>query len=151
MPTVQIVETYPLRATTLFRFFARPANVLAVAPPGSGLRLVEGPDSVSPGATFTVVVRRWGLSQTIVTEVVEWQANTLVVEEQRRGPFARWRLERRFRAISATESELTESIECEPPGGLLGLTLTAARIEAELRTAYEGRRERVLGLATPTA
>src|SRR4051812_8857737 len=118
MPSFQVVEAYPLAAARLFAFFARPANVLAVAPPSSGLRLIEAPEAMGPGETFTVAVRRWGLSRTIVTEVVGWEADALVVEEQRRGPFAKWRLERRFRAVSEAESELTESIEYEPPGGL---------------------------------
>jgi ligand-binding SRPBCC domain-containing protein len=143
VPTIEIVETYPLAVSALFAFFLRPANVLAVAPEGSGLRLVEGPDVVALGTKFTVAVRRWGLSRQIVTEVVELVPDERVVEEQRNGPFAAWRLGRHFRPVDGG-CELREVVTFEAPGGLLGLMLTAARIEAELRTAYEGRRDRVL-------
>ncbi|MBY0229953.1 MAG: hypothetical protein K2W96_11785 [Gemmataceae bacterium] len=142
--SIEAVEAYPLPVARLFAFFAHPANVVAVAPPG--MRLVEAPEPMGVGKTFTVAVRRWGLSRRIVTEVVEWERDARVVEAQRSGPFKSWRLERRFRAVSEAECELAERIEYEPPGGLLGLTLTAARIEAELKAAYQGRRERVLAL-----
>jgi ligand-binding SRPBCC domain-containing protein len=147
VPSVEIVETYPLPVSALFAFFLRPANLLAVAPEDSGLRLVEGPDMVAVGARFTVSVRRWGLSRHIVTEVVELAPDERVVEEQRDGPFASWRLERHFR-LAEGGCELREVVTFEPPGGLLGLMLTAARIDAELRSAYEGRRERVLAART---
>lgn len=143
MPTVEIVERYQLPASAVFAFFLKPANVLAVAPEGSGLRLVEGPDEVAVGSTFTVEARRWGLSRRIVTEVVELVRGVRIVEEQRGGPFAAWRLERHFKAAEGG-CELREVVTFEPPGGLLGLTLTAARIEGELRAAYEGRPARVL-------
>jgi ligand-binding SRPBCC domain-containing protein len=140
---VEVVEVYPLPPAEVFAFFARPANVIAAAPEGAGLRLVaEGKGE------YTVEARRWGLVVRIVTEVVERRDGELIVERQRRGPFASWRLTRTFRAVEGG-AELREVVEFEPPGGLLGLTLTAVRAEAELREAYRGRPERVLALLGP--
>jgi ligand-binding SRPBCC domain-containing protein len=143
MPAVRFVERYSLSRSLLFAFFRRPANVVAVAPPGLGLRLVEGPDAVTAGVKFTVELLRWGLAQQIVTAVVEVEEPVRIVEEQRRGPFRRWRLERALAEV-AGQTELVETIEYDPPGGLLGLTLTAAVVEAELAQAYSGRVARVL-------
>ena len=143
MPLLCFTERYPLSRGVLFAFFRCPANVVAVAPPDVGLRLVEGPDEVTAGARFTVEVRRWGLAQRIVTEVTEVESPGRIVEQQHEGPFRRWRLERVFQEKDG-ETELMETIDCEPPGGLLGLTLTAAAIERELTQAYAGRTARVL-------
>ncbi len=145
MPRVEVVEQYPRPVAEVFAFFADPAKVLSVAPPGSGLRLIE----VSADGTYTVEARRWGLSQRIVTEVTERVDGERLVEVQKKGPFASWRLDRHFRAVGGG-TEVREVVEFEPPGGLLGLTLTSARVEAELRAAYEGRPARVLALlSTP--
>jgi ligand-binding SRPBCC domain-containing protein len=143
MPTVRFVEQYPLSRPVLFAFFQRPANVVRVAPPELKLHLVEGPDLVTPGARFTVEMRRWGLPQRIETEVVEVEEPVRLVEEQRHGPFRQWRVSR-ILTEQDEQTELVEMIDYEPPGGLLGFVVTRAAIERELEQAYAGRVERVL-------
>jgi ligand-binding SRPBCC domain-containing protein len=106
------------------------------------LQLLDAPDVVVAGSRIVVQVRRWGISQRIVTEVVELVENTRIVEEQRQGPFRSWRREQHFGEDHA-ETEVAEKIAFEPPGGMLGLVLTAARIEEDLRLAYSFREERV--------
>jgi ligand-binding SRPBCC domain-containing protein len=141
MPTFQIVERYPYPPLVVFDFFRRPGNVVAVAPESLGLLLIEGPEVVSAGDRFSVQVKRFGLSRRIDTEVLTLEP-TLVVECQVNGPFREWRLERRFADEDGTV--LTETVIWEPPGGLLGLAMTAAVVEGELTRAYEGRAQRVL-------
>jgi ligand-binding SRPBCC domain-containing protein len=108
-----------------------------------GLRLVEGPDEVTPGVRFTLEVRRWGLAQRIVTEVAELDEPVRIVERQHQGPFRHWRLQRVLEDVDG-DTELVETIDYETPGGLLGLVLTATAVERELAQAYLGRVERVL-------
>jgi ligand-binding SRPBCC domain-containing protein len=143
MPTVRFVERYPLSRPLVFTFFRSPANVIAVAPPALGLRLVEAPELVSTGTRFAFEVRRWGLVQRIETQVVEVDEPARLVEEQRQGPFRSWRLTRVL-TESDGQTELVETIDYEPPGGLLGLALTPAAAERELKMAYADRVARVL-------
>ncbi len=143
MPIFEVRQRFEVPRETLFAFFLRPANVVALAPPGLNLAIIEAPEVLAEGARWTVRTRRYGLSARIVSEVVEVRDQERYVEEQREGPFRRWRLERDFTEVSATETEVTERIEYEPPGGLLGLTLTARAIEADLAEAYRGRMERI--------
>jgi ligand-binding SRPBCC domain-containing protein len=82
----------------------------------------------------------------MATEVVVLEEGQRIVEEQRQGPFRAWRHERRFTALSAGETEVSERIDYEPPGGLLGLVLTAARIEADLERAYRERLGRITAM-----
>jgi ligand-binding SRPBCC domain-containing protein len=143
MPVVRFVERYPLAPAAVFAFFRRPANVVAVAPAGFDVRLVAGPQEPSVGQTFSVQVRRFGLSRLIETAVVTLQEPSLIVERQMQGPFRDWVVERRF-AEEEGETELTETVSFQPPGGMLGLMMTASAVEAELGRAYQGRVGRVM-------
>ena len=143
MPSIFFVERYNLPPAVVFAFFRSPANVVAVAPAELALHLIEGPDLPSVGERFAVETRRFGLARRIDTEVVTSEEASRIVERQAQGPFRAWVLERRFVEIDGG-TELTETIAYEPPGGMLGLMLTPAAVEGELRRAYQGRVERVI-------
>jgi ligand-binding SRPBCC domain-containing protein len=143
MPSHRFIERYPLPRSLVFAFFRNPANVVAVAPAELGMRLVEGPAVVSPGLRFTVEVRGWGLPQRIVTEVTQVEEPARIVEEQIQGPFRRWRLERVLAEVDG-ETQLAETIDYEPPTGMLGLLVRPAAVERELAQAYTGRVARVM-------
>jgi ligand-binding SRPBCC domain-containing protein len=150
MPVVRITQRFPYPQARVVDFFRRPANVVAVAPVGLQLRLVEAPAVVAVGSRIVVDARRWGIRQRVVTEVVRLDEET-IVEEQRSGPFRRWLHTRRFRAITPDETELEEEIDFEPPGGMLGLVMTAERVEGDLLAALRSRHPLVLEtLARPS-
>lgn len=142
MPSLSFVERYAQPPAVVFAFFRRPANVVAVAPAELPLRLIEGAEAPAVGERFAVEARRFGLARRIDTEVVALQEPARIVERQVQGPFRSWQIERRFAAVEGG-TELTETVTFEPPGGMLGLMLTASAVEAELRRAYEGRQDRV--------
>jgi ligand-binding SRPBCC domain-containing protein len=142
MPTLRFVERYPHPIDEIFDFFRRPANVVALSPDDLDIRLLEGPEEVSSGDRFAVQVRRFGLSRRVVTEVVNVEEPSLLVERQVEGPFRAWQVERRFSVVEGG-TEVTETITFEPPTGLLGLMLTVAVVEQELTQAFAGRAERV--------
>lgn len=142
MPQIEVVEQFSCPPHLLFDLMRRPTILMTLVPPEFGLTLQEGPERLSEGDVYTVVAQRWGMKQTIVTAVVLCQPAERWVEEQRRGPLRRWRVERDYRPCDGG-TELTERIDFEPPGGLLGLTLTASRIEADVRMGYNWRRLRL--------
>jgi ligand-binding SRPBCC domain-containing protein len=128
----------PWPPAEVFAFFLSPANLLALAPPDLHLQLVDGPERLELGSRVTWKARRWGIAQRIVVEVVALEPDAQLVEEQRQGPLRRWLHTRQFEA-AADGTRLTERIEFEPPGGLLGLTVTAAAVERELQAAFAHR------------
>ncbi len=142
MPVFVVTQRFAVPQEALFAFFLRPANLVALTPPGWNVALVGAPEVLTAGARWEVRARRYGLSARIVNEVVKLDEPKRIVEEQREGPFRRWRLERLLTAVSPTETEVREQIDYEPPGGLLGLTLTAKAIESDLAEAYRWRLER---------
>jgi ligand-binding SRPBCC domain-containing protein len=143
MPAFAVTQQFPFPLPAVFAFFRRPANLVAVAPPALRLSLVAGPDLLEAGSRLTVRLRRWGVAAEVVTEVVELVEPERIIEEQVRGPFRRWRHERHFRAVGEALTEVSERIDYEPPGGLLGLTLTPRLIEADLAEAFAWREARV--------
>jgi ligand-binding SRPBCC domain-containing protein len=142
VPRFTITQVFPLPVAELFARFRRPAEVVRLAPPEAGLRLLEAPEVVEVGSRIAVQARRWGLTRRVVTEVVELIDGARIVEEQREGPFQRWVHVRRF-APAGAGCAVTEEIDYEPPGGVLGRLLTAEVIDRELRSAYAGREGRL--------
>lgn len=125
----------------VFAFLARPANLVQLAPPEMPLELVEGPEILRLGSQMTWKVRRWGISQRIVSEVTEYEENTLLTESHRQGPLKAWTHRRRFEACEAG-TRLHDEIDFELPGGILGMILTADMVLADIRKglAYRDRK-----------
>src|SRR5205823_13726845 len=120
MPTVAITTDLPRPVEDVFAFFRQPANLVQLAPPELNLELLAAPAELALGARLTWKGRRMGISQQLVNEVTAFEENVLMVQEQRQGPFRRWVVTQHFERI-ADGTRLRETIEFEPPGGMLGL------------------------------
>ena len=132
----------------VFALFAQPAALLRTAPPELSLRLEEAPERLFLGARLVIVGRRWGLSHRSVLEVTAFDEGRLLVEEQRQGPFRRWVQTHLFEAAESGTC-LTARIEFDPPGGILGLTITEAFVRRDLEWVVAHRAERLRELLTP--
>jgi ligand-binding SRPBCC domain-containing protein len=144
MPTFETNVDLAATVERVFALFLRPAVYLSLLPPELHLSLVSGPEELQLGATLEVRGRRWGISQRMVTEVTTLERNVLLVEEQRRGPFRRWTYAHHFEKLAEGATRLTDRVEYEPPGGILGLTLTATRIEHDLAWSLKHRQRRMV-------
>jgi ligand-binding SRPBCC domain-containing protein len=129
-------------AAEVFEFFARPANLPLVTPPDWHLQVLEAPERLQVGSRVTVQGRRMGVAQKIVTEVTACEPPTLIVDEQRQGPFRKWIRSHRF-ASHGGGTRITERIEFEPPGGLLGLVVTVGLIERDLVHLFAYREQKL--------
>ena len=124
--------------TEVFDFFCQPANWIKIAPPELHLRLLQGPDRLQRGALLTIKGRRWGMPQRVVSEITGFEPNRLIIDEQRQGPFAKWIHTQRFEELD-TGTQIVDQIEYEPPGGILGLTVTAAFLARDLEKIFAFR------------
>jgi ligand-binding SRPBCC domain-containing protein len=122
----------------VFAFFTRPANLVQLAPPDFHLELQEGPDVLKLGSRLTWKGRRWGIAQKIIQEVTQFETGKLIFEEQRQGPFARWVNLHHFTA-SETGALIREEIHFDPPGGLVGLMITADFVRKDLDKLFAFR------------
>lgn len=141
MPTFETSQTFAGRIEDVFDFFTRPAQVL-VAPPELHLRLEEAPERLSLGARVVVRGRRWGVPHRAASTVTIFEPAAVFVEEQREGPFRRWLHTHRFEPVAGGVC-VTDHIDFEPPGGILGLTVTAASVGRDLEWIFAFRRQRL--------
>src|SRR4051794_29937538 len=109
----------------VFDWFTRPALMIRTAPPELSLRLVEAPERLFLGAKVVLAGRRWGVPHRATTEVTACQPPALLVERQLQGPFRRWVATHHFGPVDGG-TQVQARVEFEPPGGLLGLTVTEA-------------------------
>jgi ligand-binding SRPBCC domain-containing protein len=141
MPTVQSTVDLNAVAGRVFAVLLRPENLVRLAPPDLGFRLLEAPEALTVGARVAIGLRRWGVTLRLETEVTTLEADRLLVEEQRRGPFRRWTVTRRLEPLADGGTRLSDAVDFEPPGGVLGLALRAGTIERDLAWLFEHRRE----------
>ncbi len=141
MAVFQTETMLACRVEQVWEFLLQPANLVKVTAPELNLRLADGPERSHLGARITVVVQRMGISQRMVSEVIAFEPPTLVVDEQREGPFKKWVHTHQLEA-APDGTRMTDRIEFEPPGGLLGFVLTAHRIEQEMQSMFAFRARR---------
>jgi ligand-binding SRPBCC domain-containing protein len=72
----------------------------------------------------------------------------LIVVEQKQGPLSRWIQTHQFEA-SATGTRIIETIDFDPPAGLLGRLISASAIRADLEklAAFRDKKLRELFVA----
>jgi ligand-binding SRPBCC domain-containing protein len=135
-------------AEALFDFLSRPANLPKISPPDWQLQLLEGPEVCRLGSRIVLQTRRGGMPQRIVSEITAFEPQALLVDEMREGPFRKLIQSRALQANGESVA-MTDRIEFEPPRGLLGLVLTAQRIEKDLAALHEYRKQRFQELLEP--
>lgn len=140
MPRFESVQWFPKPVDEVFDFFVQTANLVRISPPDLNLRLAAGPERVVLGSTIKLEGRRWGIAQRMRNEIVAYEPNVRFVDEQREGVFKSWRHAHEFAAADGG-TQVTDRIDYEPPGGMLGLVVTAGMMERELRSMFEHRKK----------
>src|SRR5262249_39080493 len=146
MPRFETTATLAAPVERVFAVFLSPETVLGLMPPELRLQLLDAPQRLERGARTEVQGRRWGISHRLTTEVTALEPGARIVEEQRAGLFRRWVHALRFAAAEGGGTRLTDEIEYEPPGGVLGLALTPRRIEQDLAWALAHRNAKLAEL-----
>ncbi len=145
MPVFEASQIFGRSLEEVFAFFITPANLVKVSPPELHMKLTEGPERLTLGSRVTLDGRRWGIPQRIVSEVIAFQPGVTFTDAQIKGPFRKWVHTHTF-AIVPGGTEVRDRIEYEPPGGMLGLVATVARIEADLKWVFAFRQQELARL-----
>lgn len=140
---MQFVAESIIRATPerVFAFHQLPDALARLTPPWEHSRVVRNPPSLQPGARAIVEIRVAPLVW-IRTESVHtlYDPPHLFADEQTRGPFRVWR-HRHTIAARPEGTLLTDTIELEPPLGILGRTFAPLFILPRLRKLFAYRHE----------
>jgi ligand-binding SRPBCC domain-containing protein len=141
MPHFESTTILSRPITEVFDFLTVPANLIEVTPPEFNARLLEAPARLHLGARVVVQARRWGFAQRMVSEVTALEPNRLMVDEQREGPFPKWKHTHLLEAVPDGTC-MTDHIEFETPSGMLGFLLTPQVVLSELREIFAYRERR---------
>jgi ligand-binding SRPBCC domain-containing protein len=139
MPIFETHVTVECPRAQAFDFLLQPANVAAISPPEMGLHFVEAPEVIDIGSRIEFKVQGFGQVQTMVHEITTLVRPDRFVEQQVRGLFKLWIHEHLFEEIDAGRTKITDRIEFQRPGGVMGLLVTEHRIFEQLEDAFEYR------------
>lgn len=126
----------------VFDFLIRPANVIRVSDPSTGLRFVNPPEVITLGTKLQLELMGMGQVQKGEHEIVAMTPPQLIVEEQRKGIMKKWRHEHIFEA-QGRSTRLVDRIEFEPPGGIVGFLLTENKILDLLEESFFYRQKQL--------
>ena len=138
MPVFECVMHFPHSVEEMFDFFCRPANLITLSPPELHLQLVDGPERIELGSRITFKGRRWGVPQTFVSEIRAFEPSATFTDVMIKGPFGKWEHTHGFAAADGG-TRVTDRIDYEPPGGLLGLVATPTHVARDLERAFAHR------------
>jgi ligand-binding SRPBCC domain-containing protein len=146
MPTFEAIQTFSRPVVEVFDFFRRTANLPLVAPPELHMKIDEGPTLLELGSRLVIKGRRWGLPQRVVSQVTEFVSEVRFVDEQVEGPFKKWKHTHGFQSLPDGGTHVSDRIDFDPPGGMLGLVVTASFVEKDLKWIFEYRRQKLAEL-----
>ncbi len=138
MPTLTREAIYAQPLETVFAFFADAGNLEQITPPWLGFSIHSPlPIEMRVGRIIEYRLKLHRVPIHWRTEITEWDPPHYFVDEQRRGPYRRWRHEHRFEEV-ANGVRVRDRVEYEHLGGALVHRLFVA---PELRKIFDYRME----------
>lgn len=133
MQDFQASVVLPRSREETFNFLRNPRNFLKLFPESATRNLdARLPDLLDTGAYLEFNFKVFGSHFQIIQEITDLLHPERIVAIQRKGPFRKWIHEQRFTAADDGSTVLTNSIQFDPPGGLLGFVVTRKQVLAHL-------------------
>jgi len=142
---VERTQRVPRSLDEVFAFFAAPGNLARITPSWLGFQIVTPDVEMRQGLTIEYRIRPLGLPQRWVSEITLWDPPRRFVDEQRRGPYRRWRHLHEFRAVEGG-TEIRDRVTYELPLGPLGRVAHALFVRRQLEAIFAYRERVVRGL-----
>lgn len=122
----------------VFDFLTRTENSLAISPPDMAMRYLDVPETLSLGSKVEFELGGFGVPQRVHHEVSAFDRPRLFTESQVTGPLRQW-VHQHILEAQGDKTLLTDQIEFEPPGGMIGFLITADRIMESLQKGFAHR------------
>jgi ligand-binding SRPBCC domain-containing protein len=123
----------------IFDFLTTTDNLLKLVPEDLKLRVVKVPPRLELGAQMELQILAFGPPQNVVYEITEFSRPHQFTETQVKGLLGRYVHEHMLAAEPGGKVLVTDRIEFAPPGGLMGLMLTADRLRTMLERGISHR------------
>lgn len=140
MPEFKSSTTIRCSVERLRDFLGTTANLIRVSDPDLSLEVIKAPEQVTVGEVIEFRISAYGFKQRMEHRYVEVAADRIVAE-QTDGPTRSWRHSQTIVANEDGSATLTDHIDFEPPGGMMGYVMTAAKITESLQDGMEYRYE----------
>jgi ligand-binding SRPBCC domain-containing protein len=138
MPEFEHQQRLACSVEALFDFLTRPANQVRLSRPESQLTFLDPPDVIAPGHELEFEVRAYGTTQSVTHEIVAVERPRLILERMLHGPLEELEHEHLFEG-TAREAVIVDRIRFTPPGGMIGLLLTEARLRKSFEESFAYR------------
>jgi ligand-binding SRPBCC domain-containing protein len=123
----------------VFDFLTSTENFAKIVPPDLQLRVVQSPGRLALGSRFEVQILGFGVPQNVIYEITEFVTPHRFQESQVKGPLGRYVHEHALAAQEDGTVRVTDRIDFDPPGGLLGFLLTEQRLRTSLEQGLTHR------------
>jgi ligand-binding SRPBCC domain-containing protein len=139
MPRVEASVFVRSPIERIFDFLTSSENFTKIVPADLQLRLVQAPPQMALGSRFEVQILGFGMPQNVIYEITEFVHPHRFQEAQVKGPLGRYVHDHDFAPQEDGTVRVTDRIDFEPPGGLLGFLLTAERLKTSLEQGLTHR------------
>lgn len=140
MPIFESRVELPASPEAVFDFISRPANLAAISPPEAGLVFTQAPEVLSEGAAMVCKLQAYGLVQELQQKITKFDPPRSFREELIKGPVKKY-IHDYIVEPTPGGAVLINRIDFEPPGGLMGMMVTADRIMDQLEDGFAYRRD----------
>jgi ligand-binding SRPBCC domain-containing protein len=141
--TFQQDHWLPVPRERVFAFFADAGNLDAITPPWLNFEtLTPRPFTMAAGRVIDHRLRVHGVPITWQSEITVWEPPCRFVDEQRRGPYRRWRHEHTFEDKDGG-TLMRDRIEYAVPGWFLEGLVNHWLVAPDLRRIFAHRTARI--------
>jgi ligand-binding SRPBCC domain-containing protein len=148
MPVYETSVTLDCPQERAFEFLLRPQNIVKISPPDLGLAMTKAPEVLDLGSQFEFKVQAYGHVLTMVHKITELVHLRQITETQIKGFFGRWVHTHSFAANDRAQVIVSDRIDFNPPGGMLGMLISANKILDQLDDGYHYRHKQLQKLLT---
>ncbi len=138
MPKHSSFVDLPCTLESLRGYLGTPANLPTISNPEMELEILRAPEVVTRGEKIEFRISALGFKQKATHEYNVCEADE-IVETMTDGVLRRWVHRQKLELLETGLCRLTDEIEFEPPGGMLGFVLTEDRIRENINEGMEHR------------
>ena len=141
-------QLVPLPREAVFEFFSDPHNLEAITPPFLGFRIIDRTSAeIEEGTELTYKLRIHGLPATWRSRITEWTPNERFVDEQLKGPYAKWHHTHSFHDREGG-TLIRDRVLYRLPFGRLGQLVAGRFVAADVQKIFDYRAVKTAELLT---